>query len=90
MILVPWDHRGPSALYALDKKTGNTIWKADRDEPTEWSTPLVVTHAGHKQVVLNGQNSVRSYDLKSGKELWRFGGWTARAHRLARRLSTSW
>jgi len=78
MILVPWDHRGPSALYALDKKTGNTIWKADRDEPTEWSTPLVVTHAGHKQVVLNGQNSVRSYDLKSGKELWRCAGSTAR------------
>ena len=30
-ILVPWDHEGPSALYALDKRTGETIWKADRD-----------------------------------------------------------
>ena len=27
MIIVPWDHEGPSALYALDKKSGKTIWK---------------------------------------------------------------
>jgi outer membrane protein assembly factor BamB len=74
MILVPWDHRGPSALYALDKRTGKTIWKADRQETTEWSTPLVVEHAGRKQVVLNGQKSVRSYDLETGKDLWQCGG----------------
>lgn len=77
-ILVPWDHRGPSALYALDKRTGQTIWKADRDEPTEWATPLVVESAGRKQIVMNGQNLARSYDLESGKELWRCGGQTAR------------
>ena len=41
-ILVPWDHRGPSALYALDKRTGKTVWMAPRDEPTCWATPLVV------------------------------------------------
>ncbi len=74
LILVPWDQNGPSALYALDKRTGNTVWKADRQETTEWSTPLVVEHAGHKQVVLNGQNAIRSYDLETGKELWRYGG----------------
>jgi outer membrane protein assembly factor BamB len=78
MLLVPWDHKGPSALYALDKRTGNTIWKADRQEPTEWSTPLVVEHGGRKQVILNGQKSVRSYDLKTGKELWHCGGQTLR------------
>jgi outer membrane protein assembly factor BamB len=78
MILVPWDHRGPSALYALDKRTGQTIWKQDRQETTEWSTPLVVEHAGRKQVVLNGQKSVRSYDLETGKDLWQCGGQTLR------------
>ncbi len=78
MILVPWDHNGPSALYALNKHTGETIWKAPRQETTEWSTPLVVEHAGRKQVILNGQRSVRSYDLQSGKELWHCGGQTLR------------
>jgi outer membrane protein assembly factor BamB len=77
-IIVPWDHHGPSALYALDKQTGKTLWKTDRRETTEWSTPLVVEHAGRKQVVLNGQNAVRSYDLETGKELWHCGGQTRR------------
>lgn len=39
---------------------------------------LVVEHAGHKQVVLNGQTCARSYDLKTGKELWRCAGQTER------------
>jgi outer membrane protein assembly factor BamB len=78
IILVPWDHQGPSALYALDKRTGKTIWKMDRDEPSGWATPLVVEHAGRKQVVMNGQKFARSYDLETGKELWRCGGQTVR------------
>ncbi len=78
MILVPWDHEGPSALYAIDKLTGKTIWKTDRDEPTCWATPLVVEHDGKKQVVMNGQTCARSYDLATGKELWRCGGQTER------------
>jgi outer membrane protein assembly factor BamB len=77
-ILVPWDHEGPSALYALDKRTGKTLWKTDRDEPTCWATPLVVDANGSKQVVMNGQTSARGYDLETGKELWRCDGQTER------------
>lgn len=77
-ILVPWDHEGPSSLYALDKLTGKTLWKSDRDEPTNWSTPLVVEHDGKKQIVMNGQKFARAYDLESGKELWRCTGQTER------------
>ena len=77
-ILVPWDHDGPSYLYALDKRTGKTIWKTERDEPTCWSTPLVVEHNGAKQVVLNGQTCARAYDLETGKELWRCAGQSQR------------
>ena len=77
-ILVPWDHDGPSALYALDKLTGKTIWKTPREEPTCWATPLVAEHAGKKQVIMNGQSFARSYDLETGKELWRCSGQTER------------
>lgn len=78
MIIVPWDHEGPSYLYALDKTTGKTIWKTARDEPTNWATPLIVDVDGSKQVVMNGQNCARGYDLQTGKELWRCGGQTQR------------
>ena len=77
-IIVPWDHEGQSYLYALDKLSGETIWKVQRDEPTGWSTPLIVEHNGQKQIVMNGQNAARAYDLETGQELWRCCGQTVR------------
>lgn len=77
-IIVPWDHEGPSALFALDKLTGKTVWKTDRDEPTCWATPLIVEFEGKSQVVMNGQTCARSYDLETGEELWRCAGQTER------------
>ena len=77
-IIVPWDHEGQSYVYALDKITGDEIWKTARNEPSNWATPLVVDFEGKKQVVLNGQTKVRSYDLETGKELWSCGGQTER------------
>ncbi|MEZ6130951.1 MAG: PQQ-binding-like beta-propeller repeat protein [Planctomycetaceae bacterium] len=77
-ILVPWDHEGPSALFALDKHTGKTLWTAQRDEPTCWATPLVIEHNGRQQVIMNGQTMARAYDLQTGEELWKCGGQTER------------
>ncbi|TVQ02398.1 MAG: hypothetical protein EA381_03295 [Planctomycetaceae bacterium] len=77
-ILVPWDHDGPSFLYALDKRTGETLWKTARDEPTCWATPLVVSIGDSQQVVMNGENYARAYDFETGKELWRCSGQTDR------------
>jgi len=79
LVLVPWDHEGPSMLFAVDARTGKTVWETPRDEPTGWCTPLVtVDKAGRKQVVMNGQNAARGYDFATGKELWRCAGQTQR------------
>ncbi|MCC6509871.1 MAG: PQQ-like beta-propeller repeat protein [Pirellulaceae bacterium] len=78
LIIVPWDHEGPSALFALNKLTGETVWEVKRDEPTCWATPLVVEYQGQKQVVMNGQKLARGYDLKTGKLLWWCDGQTER------------
>ncbi|MEO0415029.1 MAG: PQQ-binding-like beta-propeller repeat protein, partial [Verrucomicrobiota bacterium] len=73
-IIVPWDHEGPSALYALNKKSGETVWEVSRDEPTCWATPLVVD----EKVIMNGERKARAYDLATGQELWQCGGQTQR------------
>ena len=77
-VIIPWDHEGDSFLLALDAKSGETIWKVDRDEPSCWATPLVVEHNGQKQIIMNGDNYARSYDFESGKELWRCAGQSTR------------
>lgn len=78
-LLLNWDQEAGSALYRLDARTGETRWKADRDEKSSWNTPLVVEHAGRTQVVVNGTNRSRGYDLATGKELWACGGMTINA-----------
>ncbi|MEM6979954.1 MAG: PQQ-binding-like beta-propeller repeat protein [Planctomycetota bacterium] len=78
-LLVPWDHEGSSFLYAFDTQTGRMNWKTPRDEPTCWATPLVIPgNDGQLQVIMNGENQARAYDLETGRELWRCGGQTAR------------
>ncbi|MEM9364871.1 MAG: family 16 glycoside hydrolase [Planctomycetota bacterium] len=78
VIIVPWDHEGASSLFVLQQSNGKTIWKVDRDEPTNWGTPLVVDTAQGPQVVVTGQNLARGYDLRTGKQLWSCPGQTQR------------
>jgi outer membrane protein assembly factor BamB len=75
-IVVVWDHQGQSFIVTLDKRTGAEVWRANRDEIDTWATPLVVEHDGRAQVVVNGMNKVRSYDLQTGKIVWESPGTT--------------
>jgi outer membrane protein assembly factor BamB len=78
-LLLNWDQEVDSALICLDAANGKTRWRTERDEKTSWNTPLVVEHGGRYQVVVNGTNRVRGYDLEAGKELWQCGGMTINA-----------
>ncbi|HMO64778.1 MAG TPA: PQQ-binding-like beta-propeller repeat protein [Verrucomicrobiota bacterium] len=78
-VVILWDHEGEDFIVALNRKTGKELWRQSRDEPTGWSTPLIVTHGGKKQVVVNGTNKVRAYDLATGALLWEAGGQTVNA-----------
>jgi outer membrane protein assembly factor BamB len=76
-LVLTWDHEGQDFIVALDKKTGKELWRTDRDEPTSWATPIVVTPGGKPQVITSATNRVRSYDLATGKLLWEASGMTA-------------
>jgi outer membrane protein assembly factor BamB len=75
-LVVNWDHEGQSFIVALDKKNGKELWRANRDEPTSWTTPLIVPHHGRTQVIVSATNRVRSYDLANGNLIWECGGMT--------------
>jgi len=75
-LIVCWDHEGESFLHAFDKRTGELRWKVARDEPTSWSTPLVVEHAGQAQVIVSATKRVRGYGLATGTLLWECAGLT--------------
>jgi outer membrane protein assembly factor BamB len=73
-LILNFDQERDSFIVALDKNNGKELWRTSRDEPSAWSMPLVVDHAGSKQVVVAATNKVRSYDLKTGKLIWECAG----------------
>jgi outer membrane protein assembly factor BamB len=67
------DNTKQSSLMALDKRTGKEIWKVNREERGNWSTPVVWENALRTEIVTTGTVKNRSYDL-DGKLLWELAG----------------
>ena len=75
-LFIVWDHQGESFIVALNKRTGEEVWRTKRDEIDSWATPLIVEHAGRAQVVTGAMRGVRAYDAESGQLVWETGGLT--------------
>jgi outer membrane protein assembly factor BamB len=76
-LVVVWDQQGgQSFVVGLNKRTGEELWRVNRSEIDTWATPLVVENAGRAQVIVPGQNRLRSYDLETGAIVWESAGLT--------------
>jgi outer membrane protein assembly factor BamB len=76
----------PAFLTALDKRTGQTVWRKDETAINSpifgcWSTPVVVRAGGRDELILplpgariGGDGEFKGYDPATGKELWRCSG----------------
>ncbi len=72
-LLVLHDNEEVSYLASFDTHTGAQNWRAERDEVSAWSTPVVWKNDLRTEIVTVGKNRVRSYD-SSGNLLWHFAG----------------
>lgn len=59
-----------AGVIALNKDTGNEVWKA-LDESLTFSSPIVISSGGHKQLIVWTQESVTSLDPATGQTHWR-------------------
>ncbi len=75
-VIVNWDHEGDSFIVALDRMTGEEIWRRDRDEVTSWITPLILDHDGRTQAIVPATGASRSYDVSTGDVIWSLPGMT--------------
>lgn len=74
LVIVQCDQQKGSFITALDRATGETVWRTGRDELPSWGTPSVYPGKARAELVTNGSNFIRAYDPKTGQELWRLGG----------------
>ncbi|MBX7167774.1 MAG: PQQ-binding-like beta-propeller repeat protein [Pirellulales bacterium] len=69
------DHDTDSFLMALDKRTGQMLWRVGRDEfPRGYATPVLWNNDGHTQIVVPGTLRIVAYDLETGAEAWTITG----------------
>ena len=67
------DNDDRAELLALDAKTGQELWRVDRDEKSNWATPFIWESGRRTELITPGTRAVRSYDL-DGKLLWSLRG----------------
>jgi len=86
LIIITLDGSDVQYLAALNKYTGETVWRTDRS--TKWpkekdirvafGTPLIVDLNGKPQLITTGAKAAIAYDPNTGEELWkvRYLGWS--------------
>lgn len=72
------DAETDACIIGLNKRTGDEVWKSKREDARGWSSPILIQAAGRDEVVVNGHHGVRSYDPKTGRELWFCRGFSGR------------
>jgi outer membrane protein assembly factor BamB len=73
-VYLQFDHKGEGFVVALDAADGRELWRTPRMDNSSWSTPLVVEHAGAKQLVVSADTKVKAYDVDTGKLVWEVAG----------------
>ena len=80
LLIVHFDGYDYQYIVALDKQTGETVWKRDRnvdygttdgDVKKSFSTPLVIDVGGKQQLISPFSKYTLAYDPHTGEELWR-------------------
>lgn len=81
----------PSYILRIDKGSGATKWRVERphsairESPDSYTTPMLATVEGRKELIIAGADVLTGHDLATGKELWRGGGFNPTnnpAHRI--------
>ncbi|MBM81902.1 MAG: serine/threonine protein kinase, partial [Planctomycetaceae bacterium] len=70
-----WVERGEAPyILALNKKTGETIWKSDGLGATTWSSPRLIPTKDGRHLVCSAIGKIAAFDPKDGMRLWTFHG----------------
>ncbi|HVX11590.1 MAG TPA: PQQ-binding-like beta-propeller repeat protein [Pirellulales bacterium] len=74
-VIINGDHDGDAYLVALDRDSGETLWKVPRENKTRsYCTPIIREIDGRWQMILSGSKCVASYDPHDGSRHWLING----------------
>jgi len=74
VIIIQNDVLKNSFIAAFDIKTGEEIWKKERDEYPGWCTPTIYHDGDKTKIAVNGYKHRGGYDFETGEEIWQMSG----------------
>lgn len=86
--------KGDAYIVAFDANSGKEIWHVKRnlDAPVEsndaYTTPLIATVDGQKQLVIWGADQLTGHSLKDGKTIWNSKGFNPNNHKNWRTIAS--
>lgn len=72
LVIVPKEHEGESEIVALDRSTGDVVWRVPRKSRTTWATPCVFRNAAGKPELIfsSYEHGITSLRPSNGKLNW--------------------
>lgn len=76
LVIVSADNKGGGAVAALERSSGEVVWKRERPQKPNYPSPILLHAAGNDQLVMVGCDQVVSYDPLTGETNWETEGAT--------------
>lgn len=76
LVIASADNKSGGAIVAMNRQTGEEVWRRARPKKPNYASPIVVSAAGKDQLVVTGCNLVTSLNPLTGEELWEVKGAT--------------
>ncbi|MCO8124293.1 PQQ-binding-like beta-propeller repeat protein [Stieleria sp. TO1_6] len=92
LVVVAVMQSGPSYLVALDRKSGQPVWKTDRmlgapeEAAQSYATPIAIPSTG--QIAVMGADHLTIHSASDGRELGRVGGFNPNQEKFFRSIAS--
>lgn len=70
------DNKGGGAIVAMNRATGDIVWKKERPSKPNYPSPVIFNIAGKEQLLITGCDLVTSLNPSTGETLWEVEGAT--------------
>ena len=70
-VIVQVEAQGDSFAIGIDTKSGQNLWRIDRPQDSNWSSPVVIQRPDDRtEVILQSSDKIIAIDPRTGKQSW--------------------
>jgi outer membrane protein assembly factor BamB len=76
LVIVTADNKAGGAIAALDRASGEMVWRHGRPKQPNYASPILLSLNGEDRVLVTGSSMISCFDPATGEKLWETAGAT--------------